>query len=72
MTVAQLGAYLAVHPATIYRLLNSRQIPAFRLGSDWRFRRSDIEQWISDKEAKLEDAGEHESKPRDRPPKSRR
>jgi hypothetical protein len=25
-----------------------RAIPAFRLGSDWRFRRSDLEKWIDD------------------------
>jgi excisionase family DNA binding protein len=30
--------FLHVHPSTIYRLLKSRQIPAFKVGSDWRFK----------------------------------
>ena len=37
MTVREVSAYLHVHPSTIYRLLKRRQIPAFHIGSDWRF-----------------------------------
>jgi excisionase family DNA binding protein len=37
MTVRDLSAYLHLHRSTIYRLLRQNQIPAFRVGSDWRF-----------------------------------
>ena len=37
------------HPAQLYRYLQSRQIPAFKLGKEWRFVRSDLEQWIRDR-----------------------
>jgi excisionase family DNA binding protein len=37
MTVREVSAYLQVHRSTIYRLLKRRQIPAFQVGSDWRF-----------------------------------
>jgi excisionase family DNA binding protein len=47
MTVQQVAKYLRYSPRTIYRLLKNRQIHAFMLGTDWRFRRSDIDQWIS-------------------------
>ena len=52
MTVLQVAEYLVVNPETIYLLLKNRRIPGLRLGSIWRFRRSDIEQWISDREMK--------------------
>src|ERR1700739_1586765 len=42
MTLADLAAYLKCHPNTIYRLAWNGDIPSFRVGSDWRFRRSDI------------------------------
>jgi excisionase family DNA binding protein len=42
-----LALYLHCHPNTVYRLLKERKIPAFRVGSDWRFRRSDIDEWIA-------------------------
>jgi excisionase family DNA binding protein len=37
MTVREVSAYLHVHTSTIYRMLKHHQIPAFRVGSDWRF-----------------------------------
>ncbi len=48
MTVRDAADYLHCVPQTIYRLLTKGAIPAFRIGSDWRFRRSDIDKWIED------------------------
>jgi excisionase family DNA binding protein len=38
--------YLRCHPGTVYRLLKLRQIPAFKIGGDWRFQKSAIERWL--------------------------
>jgi excisionase family DNA binding protein len=51
MTVEDLAAYLQVHPSTIYRLLKSRFIPAFKIGSDWRFNREAVDRWITQRES---------------------
>jgi len=48
MTVSEMANYLRVHPTTIYRLLKNGKIPAFRVGSDWRFNRERIDQWRID------------------------
>ena len=48
LTVATLAQYLRCHEATIYRLIRRKVIPAFKLGSDWRFLRPAIEQWLRD------------------------
>jgi excisionase family DNA binding protein len=45
MTVREVAAYLHVHPSTIYKLLKRHQIPAFHVGSDWRFHIRVIDQW---------------------------
>jgi excisionase family DNA binding protein len=45
MTVRELADYLRVHPSTLYRLLKEKRIPAFKVGSDWRFNREAIERW---------------------------
>jgi len=45
--VSTLARYLHCHPSTVYRLLKNKKIPAFRLGSDWRFRRAAIDEWIA-------------------------
>jgi excisionase family DNA binding protein len=44
MTVSSVAHYLQCHPSTTYRLLKERKIPAFKLGSDWRFQRAEIDQ----------------------------
>ena len=44
-TVKEVSAYLKVHPSTIYRLLKRKQIPAFHVGSDWRFNIEMIDRW---------------------------
>jgi excisionase family DNA binding protein len=46
MTVRELSDYLHCHQSTIYRLLRRNQIPAFHVGSDWRFNIEAIDHWI--------------------------
>jgi excisionase family DNA binding protein len=48
MTVSEVANLLRVHRTTIYRLLKNGKIPAFRVGSDWRFNRERIDQWRID------------------------
>jgi len=45
MTVPEVAQYLGCHQTTIYKLIKSFQLPGFRLGFDWRFRRSEIEKY---------------------------
>ena len=45
MTVKELSDYLKVHPSTIYRQLKSGRLPAFKVGSDWRFNIESIDRW---------------------------
>jgi excisionase family DNA binding protein len=49
MTVSETCQYLKVTTRTLYRYIQNRQIPAFKLGKEWRFVRSDLEQWIRDR-----------------------
>lgn len=49
MTVTETCRYLKITQRTLYRYLRNRQIPAFKLGKEWRFVCSDLEQWIRDR-----------------------
>lgn len=46
MTIQDLAAYLKMSPQTIYRMAQQGRIPALKIQSRWRFRRSDIESWL--------------------------
>lgn len=45
MTLTEVAAYLKTHKSTIYKMLKRKQLPAFRVGSDYRFNRSQIDEW---------------------------
>ena len=47
-TLDELAAYLKVGKRTLYRLAAHGEIPAFKVGGTWRFRQSEIDQWITD------------------------
>jgi excisionase family DNA binding protein len=49
MTAEETCRYLKITQRTLYRYLQNHQIPAFKLGKEWRFVRSDLEQWIRDR-----------------------
>jgi excisionase family DNA binding protein len=55
LTVREVAEYLRVHQATVYRLLKEQKLPAFRVGSDWRFNREVIERWTT-QEQKLSES----------------
>ena len=46
MTLNEVAEFLKVHPSTVYRLLKRHSLPAFKMGSDWRFNQESLEQWI--------------------------
>ena len=53
LRLTEVAEYLRVHPSTIYRLLKHKQLPAFKVGSDWRFNRASIDSWRSTAETLL-------------------
>jgi excisionase family DNA binding protein len=50
MTLNELADFLRVHPSTIYRLLKRGGLPAFKVGSDWRFNSESIDRWLIERE----------------------
>jgi excisionase family DNA binding protein len=43
LTLEEVANYLKVHPSTVYRLVKKSQIPAFKIGSDWRFNQASVD-----------------------------
>jgi excisionase family DNA binding protein len=50
MTVKDLAGYLRVHPTTVYRQLKDGLLPAFKVGSNWRFKVESIDRWCLDQD----------------------
>ena len=46
LTIKDVAQYLDVHTTTIYKYAQQGSIPAFKIGSDWRFTKKHIDDWI--------------------------
>ena len=53
LTLDDLADYLKAGKRTVYRLAQKGEIPAFKLGGTWRFRRSELDRWIADSISKM-------------------
>jgi excisionase family DNA binding protein len=46
LTTEEVIGILRVNARTLYRLIRTGGLPAVRVGRQWRFRRSDLEDWL--------------------------
>ncbi len=47
MDIKQIAAYLQMNKMTIYKLARTGRIPAFKVASEWRFKKELIDEWLT-------------------------
>lgn len=48
LTIGEVAEILRVHPATIYRLVKKGDLPAFKIGGNWRINLKVLDAWLTD------------------------
>lgn len=51
MTIKEVAEFLKLKEKTAYALAARGDIPGFKVGGSWRFRKSELEKWIKKQEA---------------------
>jgi excisionase family DNA binding protein len=46
---SEAAAYLRIHPRTLTRMARRGEIPSIHIGKLWRFRRTDLDEWLNSK-----------------------
>lgn len=46
MTIDEVASYLKLKLKTAYHLAAKGEIPGFKVGGSWRFRKGEIDKWI--------------------------
>lgn len=46
LSVEEIAAHLGISKETIYRWVDHEKIPAHRVGRLWKFKASEVDQWI--------------------------
>lgn len=49
LTLKDVATYLKLAEKTAYKLAAEGKLPGFKVGGSWRFKKSDIENWIEAK-----------------------
>ena len=49
MTIKEVASYLKITEKTAYRLTADGEIPGFKVGGAWRFRKQEIDVWIDER-----------------------
>jgi excisionase family DNA binding protein len=57
LTIRKLAEYLMVSEKTVYRMLDRNELPAMRVGAQWRFRMQDIDGWLTEEVRRVEYEG---------------
>ena len=50
LTAEEVAEYLRLPLSTVYKLVQDKKLPGFKVGKHWRFRRETFEQWIKTQE----------------------
>jgi excisionase family DNA binding protein len=56
MTLQEVAAYLKLAERTVYLYAQRGQLPGIKIGSAWRFRRTDLDAWL-DEQRRLTEVG---------------
>ncbi len=46
LTLEQVANYLQMSRSSIYKLVQTRKIPGYKVGRQWRFSREEIDAWV--------------------------
>ncbi|MBL9031455.1 MAG: helix-turn-helix domain-containing protein [Phycisphaerae bacterium] len=49
MTISDLAVYLQVSTSSLYKLAQRGKVPGRKVGKHWRFRKVDVDRWLSRK-----------------------
>ncbi len=52
MTTDEVSVYLNLHPLTVRRLARDGEIPAMKIGRQWRFKRDLLDRWLEEQSLK--------------------
>jgi excisionase family DNA binding protein len=48
----EVAEYLRLPLSTVYKLVQDKKLPGFKVGKHWRFRKDAIQEWIKEQENK--------------------
>jgi excisionase family DNA binding protein len=61
LTLKEVAQLLKVAEKTVYAMAQNKELPAFKVRGQWRFRRDDIHRWIDEQTDQKPTAGDRDA-----------
>ena len=58
LTIKEVAALLKIAEKTAYIMAQRGELPGFKVGGQWRFKREDIDDWIEERKSSAPGKGE--------------
>ncbi|MET0503339.1 MAG: helix-turn-helix domain-containing protein [Candidatus Binatia bacterium] len=55
LTLAEAADLLQVSTRTLQRMIRNGDLPAFKVGGQWRLRETQLQQWVENREASVDE-----------------
>jgi len=52
LTAEEVAEYLRLPLSTVYKLVQEKRLPGFKVGKHWRFRKETLNEWLRQQEKK--------------------
>lgn len=46
LSVEEIAAYLGIKPTTVYKWIDRRHMPSYKVGRLWKFRKEEVDEWV--------------------------
>lgn len=61
LTLEQIAEYLQMSTSSIYKIAQAGKIPAYKVGRQWRFKKEEIDRWVTNKKSNKFKRSENEN-----------
>jgi excisionase family DNA binding protein len=52
LSLEEIATYLGIKRDTVYKWINRKNMPAHKVGSLWKFRREEVDEWVRSGESR--------------------
>jgi len=52
LSLEEIATYLGIKRDTVYKWINRKKMPAHKVGSLWKFKRNEIDEWVRSGDAR--------------------
>ena len=54
ISIEEAASFLDIKPVTLRKWIKDKSVPAYKIGKQWKFKRSELEKWVTSGKSAIE------------------